>query len=73
MPDWLDKAKALEQKEREAILAKHPRKTIACSLTHCEDCNDPIPEARRQNVVGCTRCIDCQTLYEQKQKHYRSR
>jgi RNA polymerase-binding transcription factor DksA len=26
-------------------------------LTHCEDCGDEIPEARRQAVLGVRRCI----------------
>ena len=31
------------------------------SLTHCEDCGDPIPEARRRAVPGVRRCIACQS------------
>lgn len=34
------------------------------SLTHCEDCGEPIPEARRLAVPGCTRCRDCQEEFE---------
>lgn len=30
----------------------------------CEDCGEPIPEARRKAMPGCRRCIDCQTLHE---------
>ena len=30
----------------------------------CLDCEEEIPEKRRQAAVGCRRCIDCQTLYE---------
>ncbi len=30
------------------------------SLTHCEDCDDPIPEARRRAVPGVRRCVECQ-------------
>ena len=30
------------------------------SLTHCADCEEPIPEARRQAVPGVKLCIDCQ-------------
>ncbi len=30
------------------------------SLTHCEDCDEPIPEARRQAVPGVRRCVACQ-------------
>ncbi|WP_099824569.1 DksA/TraR family C4-type zinc finger protein [Oceaniglobus indicus] len=31
------------------------------SRTHCADCEEPIPEARRIASPGVTLCIDCQT------------
>ncbi|MFA7174987.1 MAG: TraR/DksA family transcriptional regulator [Kiritimatiellia bacterium] len=31
----------------------------------CIDCGEEIPEKRRSAVPGCTRCLDCQQLYEQ--------
>lgn len=30
------------------------------SLTHCAECEEPIPEARRKAVPGVKICIDCQ-------------
>ncbi len=30
------------------------------SLERCEDCDEPIPEARRQAVPGVRRCVGCQ-------------
>lgn len=30
------------------------------ALTHCEECGDAIPAARREAVPGVRRCIDCQ-------------
>ncbi|WP_120996675.1 DksA/TraR family C4-type zinc finger protein [Stutzerimonas urumqiensis] len=29
-------------------------------LTHCEDCGEPIPEARRAAVRGVRLCVACQ-------------
>lgn len=29
------------------------------SLTHCAECEEPIPEARRKAVPGVKLCIDC--------------
>lgn len=29
------------------------------SLTRCADCEEPIPEARRQAIPGVKLCIDC--------------
>ncbi len=31
------------------------------SLTHCEECDTKIPEARRQAVPGVRLCVKCQT------------
>lgn len=30
----------------------------------CIDCNEDIPEKRRQAMPGCRRCIECQALHE---------
>lgn len=30
------------------------------SRTHCAECEEPIPEARRQAIPGVKLCIDCQ-------------
>lgn len=36
------------------------RKTpVGESLTHCAECEEPIPEARRQAIPGVKLCIDC--------------
>jgi len=29
------------------------------SLTHCAECEDPIPKARRSAIPGVKLCIDC--------------
>ncbi|SMF08019.1 transcriptional regulator, TraR/DksA family [Tistlia consotensis] len=29
-------------------------------LTHCAECEEPIPEARRKAIPGVRLCIDCQ-------------
>ena len=31
------------------------------SLTHCAECDEPIPEARRIALPGVKLCIDCQS------------
>ncbi|MBP9182622.1 MAG: DksA/TraR family C4-type zinc finger protein [Fuscovulum sp.] len=36
------------------------RRPVGESLTHCADCDEPIPEARRQAIPGVKLCIDCQ-------------
>lgn len=37
------------------------------SLTHCEECDEPIPEPRRRAVPGVRLCIDCQSELEKEQ------
>ena len=36
------------------------------SATHCAECDDPIPEARRKAVPGCRLCIACQREMEER-------
>nr|DAR60790.1 MAG TPA: DksA-like zinc finger domain containing protein [Caudoviricetes sp.] len=70
MPDMFDKAQEIEQLERDHALRKR-HTTHTASRLFCEDCDEPIPEMRRNKIPGCTRCVECQTIYETKQKHYR--
>lgn len=37
------------------------------SLLHCEECDAPIPEARRQAVPGVRLCIACQTEHDREE------
>lgn len=37
------------------------------SLTHCEECEEPIPEARRKAMPGVRLCIACQSELEKQQ------
>ncbi|WP_111428879.1 DksA/TraR family C4-type zinc finger protein [Rhodobacteraceae bacterium DSL-40] len=36
------------------------RRLAGESLTHCAECEEPIPEARRQAIPGVKLCIECQ-------------
>lgn len=40
------------------------------SLTHCEDCEEPIPERRRTLVPGVRRCVQCQSEWDEEQKAF---
>ena len=33
-------------------------------LTHCEDCDTPIPAARRKAVPGVRMCVPCQEAHD---------
>ena len=36
------------------------------SLTYCEECDNPIPEARRTAIPGVRLCVECQAEAEEK-------
>lgn len=38
------------------------------SLSHCEECDAPIPEKRRLAIPGVRLCIQCQSELEQDEK-----
>lgn len=38
------------------------------SLTHCRDCGEEIPEARRRAVPGVALCVECQHESDAKPK-----
>ena len=38
------------------------------SLTHCEECDAPIPEARRQAIPGVRLCVACQSAHDKEQQ-----
>ncbi|CAI8979714.1 Phage/conjugal plasmid C-4 type zinc finger protein, TraR family [Pseudomonas sp. IT-P100] len=61
-----DRAQALEQRQRDQAIAAQLAVTRPSgpSLTHCQDCDEPIPK-KRQALGGMTRCVPCQTLFEQ--------
>ena len=40
------------------------------SHNECDECGEDIP-AQRRALGGVTRCIECQTKFEAKQKHFR--
>lgn len=45
------------------------RSQLPCgeSLSHCAECDAPIPEARRQAVPGVRLCVNCQAAHDQEQ------
>lgn len=46
--------------EDELARLKAVRRPSGESLTRCAECDEPIPEARRQAVPGVKLCLDCQ-------------
>jgi phage/conjugal plasmid C-4 type zinc finger TraR family protein len=49
---------------KDAIERARSRLPSGPSLTHCEECDAPIPEARRRAMPGVRLCIACQEARE---------
>lgn len=64
-----DRAQALELRLREQAIAAQLAtvQPTGPSRTYCQDCDGPIPEARRA-LGGKTRCTPCQSIFEQGQR-----
>lgn len=67
-PDTLDAASELTQQRIEMAVAAHRLNHSAVSATHCEECSDNLPEARRKAYPGCTMCVECQSNMELRKK-----
>ena len=63
MADQLDRAWELSEMHLKEALANR-RSFYGESRTHCIDCEDPIPEGRRNAVPGCQYCVKCAEEYE---------
>lgn len=71
MADAMDLAQLHEQEERERHVSNARSRIAAPSRFLCEECDAPIPEARRIAVPGVAFCVACQEVTELKAKHYR--
>ena len=47
-----------------AIAAVRAKIGVGPGLTHCQECGDKIPKARRLAVPGVSLCVDCQEYAE---------
>ena len=54
--------------ERRAEAAREMRKSP--SATHCAECDDAIPEPRRQAVPGVQYCVHCQEALDRARAGY---
>ncbi|EJG2186264.1 TraR/DksA family transcriptional regulator [Citrobacter freundii] len=68
MADIIDNASTLEDLQRDAALSMHRLNHSAVSATHCVECGDNLPEARRKAYPGCTMCVGCQSDMELRKK-----
>ena len=52
---------------KDAINLAKSRLPVGESLTHCEECDEEIPEARREAVPGVRLCVACQSEQDKEQ------
>ena len=65
--DQFDRAQELDAHYlRQALDEAQRDRPRGESRTRCLECQEKIPEARRQAVPGCQYCIGCAELLEQK-------
>lgn len=66
----IDKAAELEEKHRAWALARwrEQQSGAAVSAFECVDCGEPIPQARREALIGCQTCVSCQAERERHAK-----
>lgn len=56
----------IEDSVRDAISRARARMPAGDGLGECENCGDPIPEARRRALPGARTCIGCQALRDKR-------
>ena len=71
MADAMDLAQQREQEDRESHINNARSRIAAPSRFLCEECDAPIPEARRIAIPGVAFCVTCKQIAELKSKHYK--
>jgi phage/conjugal plasmid C-4 type zinc finger TraR family protein len=70
MTDPIDRANDTAQFFNNLALRRHRQgrtpldEVWAGGVVVCADCDQAIPSARLKAVPDCERCVDCQTVYE---------
>lgn len=67
--DEFDRASDLELASRDAAIAAQRGQQSYKTYSHCIDCGEAIPEARRA-FKGVCRCLQCQAEFETLRKRY---
>lgn len=69
MADVIDIANDRAQAELDATLAARIVEPVNTeSALYCHECDDQIPEKRRELIKGCRLCVHCQALAESLKK-----
>ncbi len=74
MTDPIDRANDTAQFSNNLAIRQHridhalPAQLVVDGVVECIDCGDEIPAKRLSALPNCVRCIDCQTMYEIREK-----
>jgi len=49
---------------KDAIKQARSEMPVGEGLTHCEECENAIPEARRKAIAGVRLCVNCQAEHD---------
>lgn len=77
MTQFIDRASKREEEFLSDALAEQRRraglegKTVADSAEYCEECEEPIPQKRREAYPGTQLCANCKRLEELRGKQWR--
>jgi len=53
---------------KEAVELARSRLPTGTGSSHCEECGEPIPDARREAIPGVRLCVPCQTELDRGEK-----
>lgn len=59
----------IDDSVKDAVNAARARMPAGESLTHCEDCGEPIPPRRREALAGVRTCVACQSERDAAVRH----
>ena len=59
----------IDDSVKDAVNAARARLPAGESLTHCEDCGEPIPPRRREALAGVRTCVACQSARDTDVRH----
>lgn len=57
----------IESSIEDAVQRARSQLTTGERLSHCEECGEPIPQARREALAGVRLCIACQSERDKQQ------
>ena len=59
----------IDDSVKDAVSAARARLPAGESLTHCEECGEPIPPRRREALAGVRTCVVCQSARDVDVRH----